>query len=62
MEAVAEDVAMPEPAPTLDNVVQLNAPARRTRAARLSEPPAESAKPKKSALPKHRKQGLVKPA
>jgi hypothetical protein len=51
-----------EPPPAVDNVVQLNAPARRTRAARRAKPPAEPEKPKKAALPKHRKQELVKPA
>jgi uncharacterized protein YjbI with pentapeptide repeats len=62
IEAVSDEGAMPEPPPAVDNVVQLNAPARRTRAARQAKPPAEPARPKKSALPKHRKQGLVKPA
>jgi uncharacterized protein YjbI with pentapeptide repeats len=57
-----DDVAKPEPPAAVDNVVQLNAPARRTRAARQAKPAAEPAKPKKAALPKHRKQGLVKPA
>jgi uncharacterized protein YjbI with pentapeptide repeats len=58
-------VAAPEPEPTVevpsgkDNVVQLNAPARRTRA--RTTKPAE-AKPKKARVAKHRKPGLVKPA
>jgi hypothetical protein len=62
IEAAGDDVEMLEPPPAVDNVVQLNAPARRTRTARQARTPAEPATPKKSALPKHRKQGLVKPA
>jgi uncharacterized protein YjbI with pentapeptide repeats len=52
---------LPPPSPEpKDNVVQLKpSPARRTRAAKPE--PAEVA-PKKSALPKRRKPGLVKPA
>jgi uncharacterized protein YjbI with pentapeptide repeats len=41
-----------------DNVVQLNAPSRRAP----SRKSAPKAKPKKAALPKHRKPNLVKPA
>jgi uncharacterized protein YjbI with pentapeptide repeats len=62
IEAAGDDVELLEPPPAVDNVVQLNAPARRTRTARQAKTPAEPATPKKSALPKHRKQGLVKPA
>jgi uncharacterized protein YjbI with pentapeptide repeats len=62
--------AAPEPAPPVpaepaaakDNVVQLNAPARRTRASRKAKAASEPELPKKAALPKHRKPGLVKPA
>lgn len=55
----AEAAHQPEPqaAAGSDNVVALNAPARRTRA--RSDPEVT---PKKAALPKHRKPGLVKPA
>jgi hypothetical protein len=41
--------------------VQLKAARPRTRKSRLAEQP-EAPKPKKAALPKHRKPGLVKPA
>jgi uncharacterized protein YjbI with pentapeptide repeats len=50
-----------EPQPK-DNVVQLNAPARQRRSARVKPKTTEPPKPKKAALPKHRKPGLVKPA
>ena len=47
----------------MGNVVQLNAPARRTRtAARTTRSAPKSERPKKAALPKHRNPGLVKPA
>ena len=56
--------AAPPPQPPAeektDNVVQLNAPARRTRQRKRAAP--EPAKPKKAALPKHRKPDLIKPA
>lgn len=59
--------AAPAPAPepvveAKDNVVQLNAPSRRTRSRTAVEKPKAEEKPKKAALPKHRKPGLVKPA
>jgi hypothetical protein len=57
-----EDAGIADVPVAMDNVVQLNAPARRTRAARQAKAQAEPSKPKKAALPKHRKQGLVKPA
>jgi uncharacterized protein YjbI with pentapeptide repeats len=55
--------APPEPEPQAeaepsDMVVQLNGPVRRTRTKKAPDEP----KPKKAALPKHRKPDLVKPA
>ncbi len=44
-----------------DNVVQLQASARRTPSPKAT-PAAEAPRPKKAAVPKHRKPGLVKPA
>jgi uncharacterized protein YjbI with pentapeptide repeats len=59
----SEPQAEPEPAPTtVDNVVQLNAPTRKRRPRSAPKPEGDEEKPKKAALPKRRKPGLVKPA
>ena len=63
---VLPDYLRPQEAPrpsttaAADNVVQLQATPRRTRSPRASA--TEAPKPKKTAVPKHRKPGLVKPA
>jgi uncharacterized protein YjbI with pentapeptide repeats len=49
----------PQPEPAKDNVVQLKPSGTRSRKSRQAKEPAQ---PKKAAVPKHRKQGLVKPA
>jgi hypothetical protein len=64
--AVSQPAPPPPSAPQVmepkDNVVQLKPPTRRTRRATAAKPKPAEAKPKKAALPKHRKPGLVKPA
>ena len=63
---VLPDYLLPQEAPQAsrtddtDNVVQLQATTRRTRSPRAA--PAQAPRPKKAAVPKHRKPGLVEPA
>ncbi|HEV7663152.1 MAG TPA: pentapeptide repeat-containing protein [Chloroflexota bacterium] len=58
--------APPAPEPAKDNVVHLKSASARSRKAKAAQAKAAAAQepvpPKKAAVPKHRKQGLVKPA